>query len=455
LREAGGNRTIGGKGAATKKADTRQKGRVTSMTSLPPFRRAAAGSAATAVVALAAATAIAVLPGGPAAAQGTAASSAPFDGTVKIGVLNDMSSLYQDTTGPGSVAAVNLAVKDYLAANPSTKLKPSVVFADHQNKPDIGANVAREWYDRDGVDVVIDVPNSAVALAVSEVTKQKNKVNLNTSAGTTRLTGDLCNANTIHWNFDNFALANGTGRAVVATGGDTWFFLTADYAFGHDLEAQTSAVVKAQGGKVLGGVRVPLNTPDFSSFLLQAQSSGAKVIGLANAGGDTITSIKQAAEFGITPKQKLAGLLVFITDIHSLGLQTAKGLQLTESFYWDLNDDTRAWTKRFLQVHSAYPTSNQASTYSATLHFLKAVEKAQTHDGKKIVETMKAMPTDDPVLGKGKIREDGRKLHPMYLFQVKAPAESKGVWDVYKVVSTVPADQAFRPLAEGGCPMVK
>jgi len=347
-----------------------------------------------------------------------------------------------------------MAVKDYLAANPNTKLKPSVVFADHQNKPDIGANVAREWYDQDGVDMVIDVPNSAVALAVSEVTKQKNKVNLNASAGTTRLTGDLCNANTIHWNFDNYALANGTGRAVVATGGDTWFFITADYAFGHDLEAQTSSVVKAQGGKVLGGVRVPLNTSDFSSFLLQAQSSGAKVIGLANAGGDTITAIKQAAEFGVTPKQKLAGLLVFITDIHSLGLQVSKGLQLTESFYWDMNDNTRAWTKRFLQQHPNYPTSNQASAYSATLHFLKAVEKAQTHDGKKIVETMKAMPTDDPLYGKGSIREDGRKLHPMYLFEVKSPEESKAPWDYYKLVKTVPTEEAWRPLSEGGCPLV-
>ena len=429
------------------------------MTSLPPFRRTAAGSAAVvAPIALAAALTAAILPG-PAAAQGQGAappssSSAPFDGTVKIGVLNDMSSLYQDTTGPGSVVAVNMAVKDYLAANPNTKLKPSVVFADHQNKPDIGANVAREWYDQDGVDMVIDVPNSAVALAVSEVTKQKNKVNLNASAGTTRLTGDLCNANTIHWNFDNYALANGTGRAVVATGGDTWFFITADYAFGHDLEAQTSSVVKAQGGKVLGGVRVPLNTSDFSSFLLQAQSSGAKVIGLANAGGDTITAIKQAAEFGVTPKQKLAGLLVFITDIHSLGLQVSKGLQLTESFYWDMNDNTRAWTKRFLQQHPNYPTSNQASAYSATLHFLKAVEKAQTHDGKKIVETMKAMPTDDPLYGKGSIREDGRKLHPMYLFEVKSPEESKAPWDYYKLVKTVPTEEAWRPLSEGGCPLV-
>jgi branched-chain amino acid transport system substrate-binding protein len=396
--------------------------------------------------ALAAALALAVVSAG-ARAQG-------FDGTVKIGVLNDMSSLYQDTTGPGSVVGVNLAVEDFAKANPNSGLKVTVISADHQNKPDIGANIAREWYEREAVDAIIDVPNSAVALAVSDATKQFNRVNLNASAGTTRLTGDACNANTIHWNFDNFALANGTGRAVVSTGGDTWFFITADYAFGHDLEAQTAAVVKQQGGKVLGAVRAPLNNADFSSFLLQAQSSGAKVIGLANAGGDTINSIKQAAEFGIVGKQKLAGLLIFLTDIHSLGLNTAQGLLFTESFYWDLNDQTRQWSKRFVERHKAYPTSNQASAYSATLHFLKAVAAAKTHDGKKIVEQMKAMPTDDPVLGKGSIREDGRKLHPMYLFEAKKPAESKSEWDLFNLVKTVPTEEAWRPLADGGCPLV-
>jgi branched-chain amino acid transport system substrate-binding protein len=383
-----------------------------------------------------------------------AARAQAFDGTVRIGVLNDMSSLYQDTTGPGSLLGVRMAVEDYMKAHPDSILKPSVVSADHQNKPDVGSNIAREWFERDGLDAVVDVPNSAVALAVSEVTKQFNRVHLNASAGTTRLTGDACSPNTVHWNFDNFALANGTGRAVVATGGDSWFFLTADYAFGHDLEAQTTAVVKAQGGKVLGAVRAPLNTSDFSSFLLQAQSSGAKVIGLANAGGDTINSIKQAAEFGIMGKQKLAGLLIFLTDIHSLGLKTAQGLLFTESFYWDLNDDTRAWSKRFAERHKGYPTSNHAAAYSATLHFLKAIEAAKTHDGKKIVAQMKSMPTDDPVLGKGAIREDGRKLHPMYLFQAKTPAESKSEWDLYKLVRTVPVEEAWRPLAEGGCPLV-
>jgi len=377
-----------------------------------------------------------------------------FDGTVKIGVLNDRSSLYADTTGPGSEVATRMAVDDYMKAHPNSILKVTVVAADHQNKPDIGAAIARQWFEKDGVDMIVDVPNSAVALAVSDIAKQLNKVNVNASAGTTRLTGDACNQNTLHWNFDNFALANGTGRAIIATGGDTWFFITADYAFGKDLEEQTSAVVKAQGGKVLGAVRAPLNTPDFSSFLLQAQGSGAKVVGLANAGGDTINSIKQAAEFGISPNQRIAGLLIFITDIHSLGLKVTQGLNFTESFYWDLNDDTRAWTARFIKLHKNYPTSNQAASYSGTLHYLKAMEVAKSRDGKKVVAQMKAMPTDDPVLGKGSIREDGRKLHPMYLFQAKSPAESKSEWDLYKLVKTIPADEVWRPLSEGGCPFI-
>jgi branched-chain amino acid transport system substrate-binding protein len=382
------------------------------------------------------------------------ASAQEFDGTVKIGVLNDRSSLYADTTGPGSEVATRMAIEDYLKANPKSILKVSVVAADHQNKPDIGAAIARQWYEKDGVDMIVDVPNSAVALAVSDIAKQLNKVNVNASAGSTRLTGDACSPNTLHWNFDNYALANGTGRAVIATGGDTWFFITADYAFGHDLEEQTAAVVKAQGGKVVGAVRVPLNTPDFSSFLLQAQGSGAKVVGLANAGGDTINSIKQAAEFGISPKQRIAGLLIFLTDIHSLGLKVTQGLNFTESFYWDLNDQTRAWTERFIKLHKNYPTSNQAAAYSGTLHYLKALEVAKTRDGKKVVAQMKAMPTDDPVLGKGSVREDGRKLHPMYLFQAKAPEESKSEWDLYKLVKTIPADEVWRPLSQGGCSFV-
>jgi branched-chain amino acid transport system substrate-binding protein len=382
----------------------------------------------------------------------------PFDGTVKVGVLNDQSSLYADVTGQGSVVAARMALEDYMKANPNSKLKVEIIFADHQNKPDIGANLARQWYDRDGVDMILDVPNSAVALAVSEVTKQANKVHVNGSAGTARLTGDACSPNTVHWTFDNFALANGTGRAIVQTGGDTWFFITADYAFGHDLEAQTSAVVKAGGGKIIGSVRAPLNTPDFSSFLLQAQSSKAHVIGLANAGGDTINSIKQASEFGIVSAgQRLAGLLVFVTDVHALGLQTAQGLQFTEAFYWDMNDDTRAWTKRFVEKMNGkqYPTMNHAGTYGGMLHFLKAIDAAQTRDGAKIVAKMKELPTDDVTFGKGSVREDGRHIHPMYLWEVKKPSESKAAWDYYKLVKTIPADQAWRPLDQGGCPFVK
>jgi branched-chain amino acid transport system substrate-binding protein len=393
-----------------------------------------------------------------AAGPTTAHAQAPFDGTVKVGVLNDQSSLYADVTGQGSVVAARMALEDYMKANPNSKLKVEIIFADHQNKPDIGANLARQWYDRDGVDMILDVPNSAVALAVSEVTKQANKVHVNGSAGTARLTGDACSPNTVHWTFDNFALANGTGRAIVQTGGDTWFFITADYAFGHDLEAQTSAVVKAGGGKVIGSVRAPLNTPDFSSFLLQAQSSKAHVIGLANAGGDTINSIKQAAEFGIVSAgQRLAGLLVFVTDVHALGLQTAQGLQFTEAFYWDMNDDTRAWTKRFVEKMNGkqYPTMNHAGTYGGMLHFLKAIDAAQTRDGAKIVAKMKELPTDDVTFGKGSVREDGRHIHPMYLWEVKKPSESKAAWDYYKLVKTIPADQAWRPLDQGGCPFVK
>jgi branched-chain amino acid transport system substrate-binding protein len=388
----------------------------------------------------------------------SAAMAQDFDGRVKVGVLNDQSSLYADATGQGSVVAAQLAVEDYLRANPNSKLKVEISVADHQNKPDIGSNIARQWFERDGVDMVLDVPNSGVALAVNEVARQANKVMVNGSAGSARLTGDACSPNTVHWTFDNYALANGTGRAIVATGGDTWFFITADYAFGHDLEAQTSTVVKAAGGKVLGAVRVPLNNADFSSFLLQAQSSQAKVVGLANAGGDTINSIKQASEFGLVAAgQRLAGLLVFVTDINSLGLKIAQGLQFTESFYWDMNDDTRAWTRRFVEKIGGkqYPTMNHAGNYGGMLHFLKAIDAAQTRDGTKIVAKMKELPTDDVTFGKGRVREDGRHLHPMYLWQVKKPEESKGPWDYYKLVRTIPADEAWRPLDQGGCSLVK
>ena len=385
-------------------------------------------------------------------------AQAPFDGKVKVGVLNDQSSLYADSTGQGSVIAATLAIEDYMKANPNSKLKIELIFADHQNKPDIGSALARQWFERDGVDMILDVPNSAVALAVSDVAKALNKVHVNGSAGSTRLTGDACTPNTVHYTFDNFALANGTGSAVVATGGDSWYFITADYAFGHDLESQTGGVVKANGGKVLGAVRVPINTADFSSFLLQAQSSKSKVVGLANAGGDTITSIKQAAEFGIVQGgQRLAGMLVMITDVHSLGLQTAQGLLYTDAFYWNRNDDTRAWTKRFVEKMKGkqYPTMNHAGNYSGMLHYLKAVEAAQSRDGAKVVAKMKELPTEDVVFGPGKVRQDGRHLHPMYLWQVKKPGESKEPWDYVKLVKEIPADQAWRPLADGGCALVK
>jgi branched-chain amino acid transport system substrate-binding protein len=374
---------------------------------------------------------------------------------IKIGVMNDMSGLYADIGGPGSVIAARMAVEDFGAAKKGMKVE--VLAADHQNKPDVGSTLARQWYDVDGVDVIVDVPTSSVALAVSQVTRDKGKALLNTGAASSDLTGKACSPNTIHWLYDTWMLANGTGNAVVKTGGDTWFFLTSDYAFGHALERDTAEVVKKSGGKVLGAVRHPLNTQDFSSFLLQAQASKAKVIGLANAGGDTINSIKQAAEFGIVQGgQSLAGLLVFLTDVHGLGLKTAQGLVLTESWYWDLNDSSRAWAKRFAAQHGGkYPSMDHAGVYSAVLHYLKAVEAGKTDDGTKIVAKMKSMPTDDPLFGKGTIREDGRKLHPVYLFEVKKPSESKGPYDYYKVRATIPAEQAFRPLKDGGCPLVK
>ena len=386
-----------------------------------------------------------------------ACGQAAFNNHVKVGVLNDQSSLYADATGQGSVIAAQMAAQDYMEANPNSKLKIEVIFADHQNKPDIGANIARQWFEREGVDMILDVPNSAVALAVSGVARQLNKVLVNGSAGTSRLTGDQCSPNTVHWTFDNYALANGTGRAVVATGGDTWFFITADYAFGHALERDTTAVIQANGGKVLGSVSVPLNNQDFSSFLLQAQQSKAKIIGLANAGGDTINSIKQGAEFGITAGgQHFAGLLVFIGDVEAMGLKVAQGLVLTETFYWDMNDATRAWTKRWqVDRPGKFPTMNQAGVYSATLHYLKAVAALKSaNDGKAVVDEMKKMPTDDPLFGKGIVRADGRKIHPAYLFQVKSPAESKYPGDDYILKATIPADDAFRPMKDDHCPLV-
>jgi branched-chain amino acid transport system substrate-binding protein len=378
------------------------------------------------------------------------------DGAIKIGVMNDQSGLYSDLSGQGSVWSARKAIEDFGAA--AKGMKVEVVFADHQNKPDIGSNVVRQWYDVDKVDVVVDVPTSSVALAVNTITKEKNKVFLVSGAAASDLTGKACSPNTVHWTYDTWALANGTGNAIVKTGGKTWFFLTSDYAFGHALERDTSAVVEKSGGKVLGKVRHPFPGQDFSSFLLQAQQSKAQIIGLANAGSDTTNAIKQAAEFGIVQGgQNLAGLLVFITDVHALGLKTAQGLVLTEAWYWDLNDNNRAFAKGFAAANKGnMPTMVQAGVYSAVTHYLKAVHALKSDaDGAAVVAKMKEMPTDDKLFGKGVVRQDGRKTHPMYLFEVKSPAESKGPWDYYKVRATIPAGEAFRPMAEGGCPLVK
>ena len=389
------------------------------------------------------------------AAAAGAAQAQISDGVIKIGVLTDMSSLYADIGGPGSVVAARMAVEDYGAAKKG--LKVEIVSADHQNKPEVGSSIARQWYDRDGVDVIVDVPTSSVALAVNQVTREKAKLFLVSGAASSDLTGKACSPNTIHWTYDTWMLAHGTGSAIVKTGGKTWFFITADYAFGHALERDTAEVVKANGGKVLGAVRHPLNAQDFSSFLLQAQSSKAQIIGLANAGGDTINSIKQASEFGIVKGgQNLAGLLVFISDVHALGLDKAQGLIFTETFYWDRNDQTRAFAKRFAPQNSGkMPTMVQAGVYSAVLDYLKAVEALKSDDGTKVAAKMKEMRTDDPLFGKGRVRQDGRKIHDAYLVEVKKPSESKYPWDYYKIRATIPADQAFRPEKEGGCPLVK
>ncbi|MCK1735067.1 ABC transporter substrate-binding protein [Bradyrhizobium sp. 138] len=392
------------------------------------------------------------------AAFGFATSAFAQDKTVKIGVLNDMSSLYADIGGPNSVAAVKMAVEDSGLKAKGWTIE--VLSGDHQNKPDIGVNIARQWIDSDKVDAIADTPSSGVALAVSNLVKEKNSVLLNSGAATADLTGKACTPNTVSFTYDTYMLANGTGKALTKAGGDSWFFLTADYAFGHALERDTSAVVTATGGKVLGGVKHPLNTADFSSFLLQAQSSKAKIIGLANAGGDTTNAIKQAAEFGIVQGgQKLAALLLFINDVHSLGLKTAQGLTFTESFYWDLNDQTREWSKRFQKVSpkGSMPSMTVAGLYAEILHYLKAMDAlgSNPHDGAKVVAKMKELPTDDPLFGKGPLREDGRRLIPAYLFEVKKPEESKGPWDYYKLVATIAPEDAAKPLKDSDCPLVK
>jgi len=375
--------------------------------------------------------------------------------SIKIGVMNDRSGLYADLTGEGSAVAARMAMEDFDTAGKGWNVE--IVSADHQNKPDVASTIARQWYDEENVDVIVDVPTSSAALAVNQITREKDKVFLVSGAASSDLTGAQCSPNTVHWTYDTWALANGTGTAMVASGGKTWFFLTADYAFGHALERDTSAAVTAAGGEVLGAVRTPFPGQDFSSFLLQAQASGANVIGLANAGGDTINSIKQASEFGITQAgQKLGGLLVFITDVHALGLETAQGLVLTESFYWDRNDESRAWSKRFAENHNGnMPTMIQAGVYSSLLHYFKAIEAIGNTDAQAVVAKMKELPTSDELFGEGEIRADGRKLHDMYLFEVKKPDESKGPWDYYKLVNEIPAAQAFRPLADGGCELVK
>jgi branched-chain amino acid transport system substrate-binding protein len=377
------------------------------------------------------------------------------DDTVKIGVLTDMSSLYADINGPGAVVSTQLAIDD--AGGSVLGKKIELVTADVQNKPDVAVTVAGRWYDTEKVDVILGASASSSSLATARVAGDKKKVFIAPDPAASDLTGKACNPYSIHWVYDTVALANGTGSAVVKAGGKSWYFLTADYAFGHALERDVSAVVQANDGKVLGAVRHPLNSSDFSSFLLQAQSSKAQVVGLANAGGDTINSIKQAAEFGIVKGgQKMAGLLVFISDVHSIGLNLAQGLQLTEAFYWDLNDGTREFSKRFAaKMNGKMPTSIQAGYYSAVKHYLTALKAAGTDDADKAMAKMKELKTDDPMFGKGYVRADGRKIHDMYLFEVKKPSESKGPYDYYKLIRTIPGDEAFRPMDKGDCPMVK
>jgi branched-chain amino acid transport system substrate-binding protein len=392
------------------------------------------------------------------AAASTAFAQDKQDKTVKIGALSDQSGLYADLGGPGSTLAAQMAVEDSGLVAKGWKI--DIISGDHQNKPDVGVNIARQWFDVDKVDIIVDVPNSGVALAVNNVVKEKNGVYINSGAATSDLTNAQCSPNTVHWTYDTYMLAHGTGQALVKAGGDTWFFLTADYAFGAALERDTTAVITANGGKVLGGVKHPLNTADFSSFLLQAQASKAKVIGLANAGGDTTNSIKQAAEFGIVKGgQKLAALLLFITDVKAIGLETAQGLSFTETFYWDRDDASRAFAKKFSarMKNGAEPTMVHAGVYAGVTHYLKALEAlgGNPHDGIKVVDKMKSIPTDDPLFGKGEIQPNGRKIHPAYLFEVKKPSESKGPWDFYKLVGTVPGDQAFTPLAESKCALLK
>ena len=373
---------------------------------------------------------------------------------LKIGVLSDFSSVYSDIGGMGNVEATRMAIEDFGGQMFGKPI--DMVSADVLNKPDVASTIARKWWETEGVDMIIDLPTSATALAVMELSKQYEKIMIVTDAASSDITGKSCSPYTAHWTYDTYANAHTVGSAIVKNGGDTWFFLTADYVFGHSVERDTGDVVKTAGGKVLGSVKHPLNTADFSSFLLQAQASKAKIIGLANGGGDTINAIKQAGEFGIVAGgQNLAAIVMFISDVHSLGLKLAQGLIITEAYYWDLNDKTRAFGKRFLERVKRMPTMNQAATYSATLHYLKAVQAAGTRDTKTVMAKMRELPVRDAFTDNGSLREDGRMVHSMYLFQVKKPEESRGPWDYYKLLAEVPADQAFRPLKDGGCPLLK
>jgi branched-chain amino acid transport system substrate-binding protein len=392
------------------------------------------------------------------AAMGALSAATPFAavraqaGTLRIAVLNDMSSVYADYQGIGSVIAAKMATEDY--GGKAARRAIEILSADHQNKPDVGAAIARKWLDTEGVEMISDIPNSAVALAVSELTRDKNKVFVASGAGTSLLTGERCSPNTVQWTYDTYAQGHSIAKAILNRGGKTWFFVTADYAFGHDLEKQAADEVAKGGGKVLGSVRHPLGQSDFSSYLLRAQASGAGVVAFANAGGDLINCLKQAAEFKLAPKQLLTGLIFDVNGVQPLGLQAAQGLLAIDPFYWDMNEGTRSWSRRFQELHPQknMPNDMQAGVYASTLHYLKAVDKVgSASDGRAVVAAMKSIPTDDPLFGKGTIRQDGRKMHPMYLFEVKRPDESKGPWDYYKLLSTIPAEQAFRPLGEGGC----
>jgi branched-chain amino acid transport system substrate-binding protein len=385
-----------------------------------------------------------------------AATSVKAQDTIKIGVLNDQSGVFASYQGIGSVIAARMAAEDY--GGKAAGKPVEVIAADHQNKTDTGIAIARRWYENENVDAIFDLPNSAIALAVASLSEQKNKVFVGSGAGTALLTGEQCTPNTVHWTYDTYAYGRGLGKAVVQQGGKKWFFITADYAFGHDLQKQAAEGAKAAGGEVLGGVRHPLGTADYASFLLQAQASGADIVAIANAGDDTINTMKQAAEFGLTKKQKLVGLVLGMNGLPALGLQYAQGAQIMNPFYWDLNEGTRAFAKRFAErhPHKSYPNDMQAGVYASVIHYLKAVDKAGgARDGRAVVDAMKALPTDDPLYGKGHIRKDGRKIHPLYLLQVKAPEESKSAWDLLKVVATIKGEDAFRPESEGNCKLLK